>query len=295
VNPDNTASPFARPEGGVREIRERADQIRRLVLGTVGNVGEGYLMQALGAAEIFAALYFFELRLDPAQPDHPGRDRCLLCTAHNSVGFYATLAERGYFPVEELASYGRDASALEIISSEQVVGVEGTFGSLGQGLSVAVGFGLSARLRSRASRTYAILGDGEMQEGQTWEAAMAASAYRLDNLCLIVDFNGMQVEGATDDVLPMGQVADKWRAFGWRVQEIDGNDAVQLVRALEVARETPGRPSAIVATTRPGHPISFLEGRMEHYAKLTLDQADRAIAEIDAATATRGTAPLEVS
>lgn len=295
MNPDNPASPFARPEAGVEEVRERADQIRRRVLGTVANVGEGYLMQALGAAEIFAALYFFELRLDPAQPDHPGRDRCLLCTAHNSVGFYATLAERGYFSVEDLASYGRDDSALEIISSEQVIGVEGTFGSLGQGLSVAVGLGLSARLRGRRSRTYAILGDGEMQEGQTWEAAMAAAAYGLDNLCLIVDFNGMQVEGATDDVLPMGQVAAKWLAFGWCVQEIDGNDAAQLMRALEVARETSSRPSAIITRTRPGHPISFLEGRMEHYAKLTPDQADRAVAEIDAAAASRLGRPLGVS
>jgi transketolase len=272
---------LARPDAGA--VREHADRIRRLVLATVARVGEGYLQQALGAADILAALYFAELRLDPEDPDHPDRDRCLLCTAHNSVAMYATLAARGYFPVSELESYGRDGSAFEIISSEVVPGVEGTFGSLGQGLSVAIGFALSGRLRGRGSRTYAILGDGEMQEGQTWEAAMAAAAYALDNLCLIVDLNGMQVEGATSEVLAMGEVPGKWRAFGWAVQEVDGNDAEALVHALEVARATRGRPSAIVATTRPGHPISFLLGRLEHYAKLSPEQARAALAELDEA------------
>jgi transketolase len=271
---------LTRPALGADEVRERADQIRRHVLRTIARVGEGYLLQALGAADIFAALYFSELRLDPADPDHPERDRCLLCTAHNSIGLYATLAERGYFAVEELERYGRDGSEYELISSEHVAGVEGTFGSLGQGLSVAVGFGLSARLRGRGSRTYAILGDGEMQEGQTWEAAMAAAAYKLDNLCLIVDLNRMQVEGATDAVLPMGEIAAKWRAFGWAVQEADGHSVSELLQALTAARETAGRPTAIVATTHPGHPISFLEGRLDHYAKLTAEQADAALAEL---------------
>ncbi len=283
------ASPAAAPartlerlDAGVEEVRRRADAIRRQVLRTVARVGEGYLLQALGAADIFAALYFSELRLDPANPHDPRRDRCLLCTAHNSVVLYATLAERGYFPAQELESYGQDGSPYEIIGSEQVRGVEGTFGSLGQGLSVAIGFALSARLRETRSRTYAILGDGEMQEGQTWEAAMAAAAYRLDNLCLVVDLNGMQVEGAIDSVLPLGEVAAKWRAFGWAVQEIDGHDVGELLRALAIARDTAGRPSAIVATTIPGHPISFLRGRFEHYAKLSPQQAQDALAELDA-------------
>jgi transketolase len=278
-----------RPDAHADEVRHRADRIRRHVLRTVARVGEGYLLQALGAADIFAALYFSELRLDAADPAHPERDRCLLCTAHNSVGLYATLAERGYLPVDDLASYGRDGSVLEIISSEEVAGVEGTFGSLGQGLSVAVGLALSARLRGRASRTYAILGDGEMQEGQTWEAAMAAAAYALDNLCLIVDVNGMQVEGAVSDVLPMGEIAAKWTAFGWAVQEVDGHDVGELLHALKTARETTRRPAAIVATTRPGHPISFLQGRMDHYAKLSSEQAQAALAELD------GASVLEVS
>ncbi len=272
-----------RPVADAGEIRASADRIRRHVLRTVAGVGEGYLQQALGAAEIFAALWFAEARLDPTDPDHPARDRCLLCTAHNSVALYATLAERGYFPLAWLEEYGRDGSRLEIISAEGVPGVEGTFGSLGQGLSVAVGLALGARLRGRASRTYAILGDGEMQEGQTWEAAMAAAAHELDNLCLVMDLNGMQVGGATDAVLPMGEIAPKWRAFGWAVHEVDGHDAEALLRALRQARETTGQPTAIIATTRPGHPISFLEGKLDHYAKLTREQADSALAELDAA------------
>jgi transketolase len=273
---------LARPDASAEEIRGHADAIRHHVLRTVAGVGEGYLLQALGAADIFASLYFSELRLDPADPDHPERDRCLLCTAHNSVALYSTLAERGYFPVQELERYGQDGSPFEIIGAEGVPGVEGTFGSLGQGLSVAVGLGLSARLGARSRRTYAILGDGEMQEGQTWEAAMAAAAYELDNLCLIVDLNGMQVEGAIESVMPIGQVAAKWRAFGWMVQEVDGHDVGELLAALEVARDTKGRPAAILASTLPGHPISFLEGRMEHYAKLGPQQAQEALAELDA-------------
>jgi transketolase len=278
--PASPPSALRRPAPGALAVAESARRIRSHILATVAGIGEGYLLQGLGAADILAALYFSELRLDPARPDHPDRDRCLLCTAHNSVAMYCTLAERGYFPLAELASYGRDGSLLEIISSERVPGVEGTFGSLGQGLSVAVGMALSARRRHRGWRAYAVLGDGEMQEGQTWEAAMAAAAYRLDNLCLIIDLNGMQVEGATDDVLPMGLIAPKWQAFGWSVQEVDGHDVQAMLDALAAARATTGTPSAIVARTSPGHPISFLQGQLQHYAKLTAGQAAAALAEL---------------
>jgi transketolase len=265
----------------VEHVQTQARAIRGHVLRTVARVGEGYLLQALGAAEIFAALYFSELRLDPSHPDHSDRDRCLLSTAHNSVALYATLAQRGYFAVGELDRYGSDGSALEIISSELVLGVEGTFGSLGQALSVGVGLALAARLQRRDWRTYVILGDGEMQEGQTWEAAMAASAYEVDNLCLVIDVNGMQVEGATHSVLPMGDIADKWRSFGWFVQEINGNDAGEVLRALAVARTTPKMPGAIIARTTPGYPVSFLMGRLDHYAKLNSVQARAALGELE--------------
>src|ERR1700735_3283385 len=261
-------------------VAARAPSIRAHIIRTVAGVGEGYLQQGLGAADILAALYFSELRLDPLRPGDPDRDRCLLSTAHNSVGLYATLAERGFFPVQHLASYGQDGSPLEISSSEHVPGGEGTFGSLGQGLSLAVALALAFRRQGRQCRAYAVLGDGEMQEGQTWEAAMAASAYRLDKLCLIVDLNGMQGEGAIRSGLPMGPVAAKWRAFAWSVQEVDGHDVAALLHALDTARSTPGQPSAIIAATRPGHPISFLRGHLDHYAKLSPEQAATALAEL---------------
>jgi len=271
----------ARPAPGAAAVAAHAAEIRRQILRVVAGVGEGYLLQGLGAADILAALYFSELRLDPGRPGDPDQDRGLLCTAHNSVAMYSTLALRGFFPVADLDQYGQDGSTLEIISSERVPGVEGTFGSLGQGLSVAAGMALSNRRRGRDWRIYAVLGDGEMQEGQTWEAGMAAAAYGLDNLCLIVDLNGMQVEGATQSVLAMGNVGDKWRSFGWSVQEINGNDAGEVLRALDAARATRGAPAAIIATTVPGHPVSFLAGRLDHYAKLTSEQAQDALAELE--------------
>jgi transketolase len=272
---------LARPAPGAAAVAAHAASIRRHILRVVAGVGEGYLLQGLGAADILAALYFSELRLDPARPGDPDQDRCLLCTAHNSVAMYSTLAERGFFPVADLDQYGQDGSTLEIISSERVPGVEGTFGSLGQGLSVAVGMALSNRRHRQDWRVYAVLGDGEMQEGQTWEAAMAASAYRLDNLCLIIDLNGMQVEGPTSGVLPMGPIAAKWQAFGWSVREVDGHDIEALLGAFDAAREHAGQPSAIIATTCPGHPISFLRGQLQHYAKLSAAQTAAALAELD--------------
>jgi len=277
-----------RPAPGAAAVAAHAADIRRQILRVVAEVGEGYLLQGLGAADILAALYFSELRLDPARPGDPDQDRCLLCTAHNSVALYSALALRGFFRLADLDRYGQDGSTLEIISSERVPGVEGTFGSLGQGLSVAVGMALANRRRDSDWRVYAVLGDGEMQEGQTWEAAMAASAYRLDNLCLIVDLNGMQVEGATNSVLPMGPAAAKWQAFGWSVRQVDGHDVGALLDALDAARSTQGQPSAIIAATHPGHPISFLKGHLDHYAKLSPQQAATALAELDEAAALAG-------
>jgi transketolase len=261
-------------------VRERARAIRARILTTIAPLGEGYISQGLGAAELFAALYFHELRLRPEDPEWPERDRFLLSTAHNSVAMYATLAERGIVSDAELATYGRDGSPFEIISAEQVPGVEATFGSLGQGLSVGVGLALAARRRERAARTYVMLGDAEEQEGQVWEAAMAAASFRLANLCLIVDLNGMQVEGATRDVLDMGEIAAKWRAFGWRTSEVDGNDAAALLAALDDARAHADGPSAIVAHTVPGKGVACLEGQFKHYAKISAAQVEEALADL---------------
>ncbi len=264
------------------EIASRARAIRQHVVRMVGALGEGYVAQGLGAAGLLATLYFSELRLDPADPRWPDRDRCVYSAAHNSAGLYAALAERGVVPVAELAEYGRDGSSLEIIAPEEVPGVEGTFGSLGQGLSVGVGLALSGRRQGRSYRVYVVLGDGELQEGQTWEAAMAAASYELDSLCAIVDLNGMQVEGAIDRVLRMGAIGEKWAAFGWAVQEVDGHDVPALLEAFARARATRGRPSVLIARTVPGRDVSFLEGRLQHYAKLPPEAAAEALRELGA-------------
>lgn len=281
--PTDLKRPDARPD----QVALEAGRLRELILRTVARTGEGYLLQGLGAADLFAALFFSELRVDPSNPEHPLRDRFVLSTAHNSVALYAALAQRGILAKGSLSDYGADGSPLEIIGSERVPGVEGTFGSLGQGLSVAIGMGLAARLHCQEWRTYVVLGDGEMQEGQIWEAAMAAAAHGMDNLCLIVDSNGMQVEGSIEDVLPMGDVVAKWKSFGWAVSDVDGHDAAALLAALSTARRTRGRPAAIVARTEPGHPISFLRGQLKHYATLSEEKAARAIAELPTASAMR--------
>jgi transketolase len=201
----------------VPQLEAKAHTLRQHVVRMIRKTRLGYLMQGLGAADIFAAIYFGELRLREDDPDWPGRDRCLLSTAHNTAIFYATLSERGLLPAGALESYTDDGSAFEINASERIgTVIEATCGSLGQGLSVAVGMALSARRRGLDTRIYVILGDGELQEGQVWEAALSAGGFKLDNLCMIIDRNFMQVEGHTDQVVTMDPISDKFEAFGWK-------------------------------------------------------------------------------
>lgn len=255
--------------------------LRRQVVRMVAPTGQGYVQQGLGAADLFAVLYFAEMRLDPADPSWEGRDRFLLSTAHNTAILYATMAARGMIAEAALADYCRDGSPLEINASERMGPVvEATCGSLGQGLSVGAGMALSDRRRGRDRRTYVMLGDGEMQEGQVWEAALAAAAWRLDNLCLVVDDNRMQADGDVATVLAMEPVADKWRAFGWNVLAIDGNDIAAALAALDAARAHRGAPTCILARTLVGKGAPSLEGVMGHNMKLPPDAAERALAEL---------------
>jgi transketolase len=266
------------------DLQAIARELRRQVIRMIAPSGHGYVQQGLGAADIFASLYFSELRLDPADPAWPERDRLLLSTAHNTAIFYATLAARGIISADALASYMQDGSALEVNASERIgPAVEATCGSLGQGLSVAVGMALSGRRRGREYRVYVILGDGEMQEGQVWEAAMAAGSHRLANLCLILDYNKMQVAGHVDGVLDMNPIADKWESFGFRVEAIDGNDIAALLGALDRAREFTGGPTCIIAETLVGKGAPSLEGVLGHTMKLPPELAQRAMQELSGA------------
>jgi len=268
------------PEG----LRAIARELRRQVIRMIAPFGHGYVQQGLGAADIFAALFFGEMRLDPADPAWPDRDRFLLSTAHNTAIFYATLAQRGCIPADVLASYTRDGSALEVNASERMGPVvEATCGSLGQGLSVAVGMALASRRQGRDNRIYVVLGDGEMQEGQVWEAAMATGSHRLANLCLILDDNSMQVAGHVDVVVDMKPVADKWRSFGFRVERIDGNDMDALLGALDHARDFANGPTCIIAKTLVGKGAPSLEGVLGHTMRLTPEMTRRVLEELSGA------------
>jgi transketolase len=266
----------------IGELRAIALRLRQQVIRMIAAIGQGYVQQGLGAADIFTAVYFSELRLDPADPEWAQRDRFILSTAHNSAIFHATLAERGLIPAESLAGYCRDGSPLEINTSERLGPmIEGSFGSLGQGLSVGVGMALSLRRKEMASRVYVLLGDGEMQEGQVWEAALSAGAYGLGNLCMIVDYNEMQVEGHSDHVMNMEPVATKWESFGWNVLSVDGHDFVALRGALDAARNEHDRPTCIIATTLVGKGSPLLEGLHAHNIRLPEDIASRVMHELE--------------
>lgn len=263
------------------ELRQVAHALRRAVVGMVRRHGQGYVQQGLGAAEIFASLYFHEALIDPADPRLPQRDRCILSTAHNSALFHAALALRGMISGAALETYVQDGSPLEINVSERLGPVvEGTFGSLGQGVSVAAGMALGSRVRGLPYRVNVVLGDGELQEGQVWEAAMFAGSQQLHNLCVILDLNWMQAEGHTDKVVRIGPVADKWRAFNWQVIEVDGHDIDALLSAFAQARSQTARPTVIVATTVPGKGVRALEGVISHNAKLPAEVADAALGEL---------------
>jgi transketolase len=263
------------------EYERIATRLRLHVVDMVAPSGQGYVQQGLGAADIFTALYFAEANMDPANPLWEDRDRIFLTTAHNTAIFYATLAERGFFDTDLLSTYVHDGSALEINSCERLGPfVEATCGSLGQGLSVAVGCAMAAKRQGRSSRFYVILGDGEMQEGQIWEAAMLAGAKGLDNLCLIVDYNFVQSEGPMDLVMSLEPLNDKMQSFGFDVQEVDGNDIGALLGAFEHARLCKNKPAFIKANTLMGKGVSSLEGLMFHQLRFPKEVAESARGEL---------------
>jgi transketolase len=248
-------------------LKERAKAMRRHMLRMSRAMGQGYLAQGLGIADALAALYFHELRYDPANVRWPERDRFILSTGHYSIALWAAFAEAGIIPPDELDSYGRDQSRLEMSTMETTPGVEMIGGSLGHGLGQAVGMALGLRLNKSDARVFAELSDGETQEGSTWEAMMAGGGFRLDNLVALIDCNGIQADGRI--VIDIEPVADKCRAFGWDTVEIDGNAMEDIVTALHGARKRDGRPKAIVLRTLPGRGVATLEQREKsHFVRV---------------------------
>lgn len=264
----------------IGELKRRATNLRRHMLTMARGQGQGYIGQGLGMADALAALYFHELRYDPANVTWRERDRFLLSTGHYSIALWAAFAEAGVLPVEELPTYGADDSRLEMSTLDTTPGVEMIGGSLGHGLGQGVGQALGLRIDGSGARVFVELSDGEMQEGSTWEAAMSAGHFRLDNLVALIDCNGIQADGPV--VLDMEPVADKWTAFGWSTQEIDGNDMEAVVAALKAARTRGGKPHAIVMRTLPGKGVRRIEtSEKSHFFRVDVGQWDGIIAEFE--------------
>jgi transketolase len=255
-----------------------AARIRRHVVDMCAGPEGGHLGGGLSCTDVLTALYFSVLDVDPRRPDDPHRDRFLLSKGHAALALYATLAERGFFPVEELAEFGRPGSRLMGHPVRAVPGVELPTGSLGHGLALGCGFALAARSAGSPARSFVLLGDGELQEGSVWEAAIAAATLRLDRLVAVVDCNGLQLTGATEGIAPMEPLAERWRSFGWSVREADGHDPALLAEHLGAAPWEPGKPSVLIARTVKGHGLPFLAGRAaSHYVTLSPRNHSRAL------------------
>jgi transketolase len=254
-------------ERPIAQLKGRAKAMRRHMLRMSRAMGQGYLAQGLGIADALAALYFHELRYDPASLQWPDRDRFILSTGHYSIALWAAFAEAGMITLDELDSYGRDQSRLEMSTMDTTPGVEMIGGSLGHGLGQAVGMALGLRLNKSEARVFAEFSDGELQEGSTWEAMMAGGGFGLDNLVALIDCNGIQADGKI--VIDIEPVAAKCRAFGWDTVEIDGNVMADIVTALHGARQRDGKPKAIVLRTSPGRGIATLERREKaHFVRV---------------------------
>ena len=265
------------------ELKEMAKKLRRHVITMIARAGSGHPGGSLSAADIVTALYFRVLRHDPKDPQWPERDRFILSKGHAAPILYAALAETGYFPVAELETLRKMDSRLQGHTDRTLTpGVEMSAGSLGMGLSFAIGTAMAARLDSKTYRTYALLSDGECQEGQTWEAALAAPHFKLDNLTAIVDCNGIQLSGRTCDIMDLEPLMQKWQAFGWHVIEIDGHDFDQILSAVHQAEKTKGRPTVIAARTIKGKGVSFMENNVAFHGKApTPEEAERALKELE--------------
>lgn len=256
-------------------LEKIANNVRIDILEEVYNAKSGHIGGAFSIADILTVLYFNEMNIDAKSPDSPDRDRLVLSKGHASAALYAVLAEKGYIDKEELKTFRNIDSNLQgHPDMNKVPGVDMTTGSLGQGLSVANGMALSSKLDSRGYRVYCILGDGELQEGQVWEAAMTAEKYQLDNLCVIIDTNELQLTDTTMNVKGINQndIEQKFRAFGFQTVVIDGHNIESIIRALTIAEMTKGKPTAIICKTIKGKGVSFMENQIDWHGKAPNDE-----------------------
>ena len=256
------------------KLKQMANEVRKGVIVGTHSAKAGHPGGSLSAAELFTLLYFEEMNIDPADPKNPDRDRFVLSKGHTAPGLYAVLANRGYFPVEDLKTLRHTGSYLQgHPDMKHIPGVDMSSGSLGQGISAAVGMALSAKMSGKEYRVYTLLGDGEIEEGQVWEAAMFAGHRKLDNLVVIVDNNGLQIDGRIEDVCSPYPIDEKFKAFNFHVINVaDGNDFDQLRAAFAEARQTKGMPAAIVMKTVKGKGVSYMENNVDWHGKAPNDE-----------------------
>lgn len=269
-------------EQSIAITTEKARQIRRDIISMLGQAGSGHTGGSLSASDILACLYFWEMNIDPQNPDWKARDRFVLSKGHAAPVLYAALAEKGFFPRDYLNRLRKLGSPLQgHPDMRKLPGVEASTGSLGQGISWAVGMALAGKMDKKPYRVYVLLGDGEIEEGMVWEASMAAAHYKLDNLMAFVDNNGLQIDGRVEEVMSPLPIPDKFRAFGWEVLEINGHDHRQIMEALNTARTVPDKPTAVIARTIKGKGCSFMENRAEwHGVAPKPDEVEKALAEL---------------
>lgn len=283
MHPVSPGTPRA-DEATVRRLEETARRLRVDIVDMLQKAGSGHPGGSLSAIDMVTALYFQVLRHDPENPGRPDRDRFVLSKGHGVPAVYACMAEAGYLKREELQTLRRLGSRLQghpVTSFVLAPGVEACTGSLGQGLSVAQGMALASKLDGDTFRVYCMLGDGEMQEGQVWEALMSAPKFGLDNLVAILDYNKAQIDGYTKDVMDLEPLAEKIAAFNWHVITIDGHDIAAFLRAMEEAQATRGKPTFVIAHTVKGKGVSFMEGEVDwHGVAPNKEQAERAIEEL---------------
>lgn len=275
-------APAREPEmHGEHPLAWHARNIRRHIIRMTSAAGSGHPGPSFSPVEIVAALYFAEMRIDPRQPNWPERDRFVLSKGHAAPVLYAALHEASYFSEEVMLSLRKVGSPLQGHPHVKTPGVDATTGSLGLGLSQAVGMALGIRLHQGGARVFAVIGDGECDEGQIWEAALAAAHFKLGNLAVFIDHNGYQFDGKVAEVMGLEPLAAKWHAFGWRVEEIDGHDFGQILGFLERSRLSTDQPSLAVARTVKGYGVSFMSGSQEYHARsLTAEETARALEEL---------------
>ncbi|MBQ1947027.1 MAG: transketolase [Clostridia bacterium] len=261
-----------------------AYKIRKNAVTAVYSAASGHPGGSLSIADIMSVLYFDEMNIDPKNPKNPDRDRFVLSKGHCTPALYGTLAERGFFPVEDLKTFRQIDSILQgHPDMKHIPGVDMSTGSLGLGISAACGMALAGKIDKKDYRVYSVLGDGEIEEGQVWEAAMYAAHYKLDNLCAFIDSNGLQIDGPTKDVMNSDPIDEKFKAFGWNVIVIDAHDIQAIKDALAKAKTVKGQPTAIVAKSVKGKGVSFMENNVSwHGSAPNQEQYEQAISELDA-------------